>query len=110
MEAIDARDWRELAEELGDLLLQSVFFAQMASEAGHFKIEDSIDAINNKLIRRYPHIFGIRAHTAEDAKKRWDEIRMKEKKAKGESPKLLLDRDLRRTLPALVEAARHELA
>ena len=105
MEAIDARDWRELAEELGDLLLQSVFFAQMASEAGHFKIEDSLDAINNKLIRRHPHIFGdSEAHTAEDVKKRWDEIKDEEKKAKGESPKLLLE-SIPRTLPALVEAA-----
>ena len=75
MQAIDDRDWRELADELGDLLLQSVFFAQMASEEGHFRIEDSLDAINNKLIRRHPHIFGdSEAHTAEDVKKRWDEI------------------------------------
>lgn len=105
MEAIDARDWQELADELGDLLLQSVFFAQMASEAGHFKIEDSIDAINNKLIRRHPHIFGdSEARTAEDVKKRWDEIKAEEKKAKGELPKLLLE-SIPRSLPALVEAA-----
>jgi tetrapyrrole methylase family protein/MazG family protein len=105
MEAIDARDWRELAEELGDLMLQSVFFAQMASEAGYFSIEDSIDAINNKLIRRHPHIFGdSEAHTADDVKKRWDEIKAEEKKAKGESPKLLLE-SIPRSLPALVEAA-----
>ena len=58
MDAIDARDWPGLAEELGDLMLQSVFYAQMASEAGHFRIEDSLDAINEKLIRRHPHIFG----------------------------------------------------
>jgi nucleoside triphosphate diphosphatase len=105
MEAIDARDWRELADELGDLLLQSVFFAQMASEAGYFKIEDSIDAINNKLIRRHPHIFGdSEAGTADDVKKRWDEIKAEEKKAKGELPKLLLE-SIPRSLPALVEAA-----
>jgi nucleoside triphosphate diphosphatase len=105
MEAIDARDWRELADELGDLLLQSVFFAQMASEAGYFKIEDSIDAINNKLIRRHPHIFGdSEARTADDVKKRWDEIKAEEKKAKGELPKLLLE-SIPRSLPALVEAA-----
>lgn len=105
MDAIDARDWRELAEELGDLMLQSVFFAQMASEAGHFRIEDSLDAINNKLIRRHPHIFGdTEAHTAEDVKKRWDEIKAEEKKSKGESPKLLLE-SVPRSLPALVEAA-----
>jgi len=105
MEAIDARDWRELAEELGDLMLQSVFFAQMASEAGYFSIEDSIDAINNKLIRRHPHIFAdSEAHTAEDVKKRWDEIKAEEKKAKGEAPKLLLE-SIPRSTPALVEAA-----
>ena len=105
MEAIDARDWRELADELGDLMLQSVFFAQMASEAGYFRIEDSIDAINNKLIRRHPHIFGdSEAHTADDVKKRWDEIKNEEKKAKGESPKMLLE-SIPRSLPALVEAA-----
>jgi MazG family protein len=105
MEAIDARDWRELADELGDLMLQSVFFAQMASEAGYFRVEDSIDAINNKLIRRHPHIFGdSEAHTADDVKKRWDEIKAEEKKAKGEAPKLLLE-SIPRSLPALVEAA-----
>src|SRR5512147_1695690 len=72
LEAIDARDWPGLADELGDLMLQPVFYAQMASEAGHFDIEDSLDAINNKLIRRHPHIFGdSEAHTADDVKKRW---------------------------------------
>jgi MazG family protein len=105
MEAIDARNWGELADELGDLMLQSVFFAQMAAEEGHFRIEDSLDAINNKLIRRHPHIFGdSEANTAEDVKKRWDEIKAEEKKAKGESPKLLLE-SIPRSLPALVEAA-----
>ena len=105
LEAIDARDWPGLAEELGDLMLQPVFYAQMASEAGHFDIEDSLDAINNKLIRRHPHIFGdSEAHTADDVKKRWDEIKAEEKKAKGESPKLLLE-SIPRSLPALVEAS-----
>src|SRR5882757_849119 len=59
MDAIDARDWKGLADELGDLLLQSVFFAQMASEAGHFNIADSLDAINSKLVRRHPHVFAV---------------------------------------------------
>ena len=86
-------------------MLQPVFYAQMASEAGHFDIEDSLDAINNKLIRRHPHIFGdSEAHTADDVKKRWDEIKAEEKKAKGERPKLLLD-EHSRSLPALVEAS-----
>src|SRR5712672_4515480 len=57
MDAIDARDWDGLADELGDLLLQVVFFSQMAKEAGHFDVNDSIEAINSKLIRRHPHVF-----------------------------------------------------
>src|SRR5687768_9268825 len=105
MESIDARDWRGLADELGDLMLQCVFYAQMASEDGRFRIEDSLDAINNKLIRRHPHIFGdTEARTAEDVKKRWDEIKAEEKKDKGENPKLLLE-SIPRSLPALMEAA-----
>ena len=105
MDSIDARDWRGLAEELGDLLLQAVFFAQMASEEGRFRIEDSIDHINNKLIRRHPHVFGdASARTAEDVKKRWDEIKKEEKQERGlESGELLAG--VPRTLPALVEAA-----
>src|SRR5215472_13544013 len=71
MDAIDRRDWRELADELGDLLLQSVFFAQMASEEGRFRIEDSLDAINQKLIRRHPHVFADgSARTPDEVKQR----------------------------------------
>jgi tetrapyrrole methylase family protein/MazG family protein len=104
MEAIDARDWKELAEELGDLMLQSVFFAQMASEEGHFNISDSLDAINQKLIRRHPHVFAdSKADTADDVKKRWDEIKAEEKIEKKKAPKPLLE-SVPRALPALVEA------
>jgi tetrapyrrole methylase family protein/MazG family protein len=104
MEAIDKEDWEGLCDELGDLMLQSVFFAQMASEEGKFRIEDSLDAINAKLIRRHPHIFGdSQAADAEAVKKRWDEIKVEEKKAKGQAPQGLLD-SVPRALPALVEA------
>src|SRR3982750_4306121 len=66
LDAIDARDWSGLKEELGDFMLQAVFFAQMASETGLFSIEDSLDAINEKLVRRHPHIFSdANAETAE---------------------------------------------
>jgi MazG family protein len=105
LDAIDSRNWLELADELGDLMLQAVFFAQMASEAGHFRIENSLDAINDKLIRRHPHIFGdSEAQTADDVKKRWDEIKREEKAAKGAHPELLLD-SVSRSQPALVEAS-----
>ncbi len=101
MEAIDKRDWPELSEELGDLLLQPVFFAQMAAEAGHFDIADSLHAINSKLIRRHPHVFAEGdAKTADDVKKRWDEIKAEEKPR----PKGLLA-TIPKSLPALVEAS-----
>jgi MazG family protein len=100
MDAIDQRDWKGLTEELGDLLLQSVFFAQMASEEGHFDIADSLGAINSKLIRRHPHVFGDgSAKTPDDVKRTWDEI----KKTEKPRPQGLLA-GVPRTVPALVEA------
>jgi MazG family protein len=103
MDAIDDRDWAGLTEELGDLLLQPVFFAEMAREAGLFSISDSLDAINEKLIRRHPHVFADgSAKTAEDVKTRWDEIKKTEKPDR-EKPVPLLD-GVPRSLPALAEA------
>ena len=105
LDAIDARDWPELSEELGDLLLQPVFFAQLAAEAGHFRIEDCLTAINQKLIRRHPHIFGdVTARTAEDVKRNWDVIKAGEKSAKGQAKGALLD-GVSRAQPALAEAS-----
>lgn len=104
LDAIDARDWRGLSEELGDYLLQAVFYAQMASEQGHFSIADSLDAINEKLVRRHPHVFAdASAETPADVKKRWDEIKEEEKAGRGETPKGLLE-GIPRAMPALVEA------
>ena len=103
-EAIDQRDWPGLAEELGDLMLQAVFFAQMASEEGTFRIDDSLNAIAEKLIRRHPHVFGDgTANTSDDVKRRWDEIKADEKKARGKPQHGRLD-SVPRNLPALVEA------
>lgn len=102
MDAIDRRDWKELSSELGDLMLQAVFFSQMAAEEGHFTIEDTLRAINEKLIRRHPHVFGDEnANTAGEVLKRWDEIKAAEKK--DAKPQGLLDA-VPRALPALVEA------
>ncbi len=104
LDAIDARDWPELAEELGDLMLQPVFFAQMAAEAGHFRIEDCLKAINEKLIRRHPHIFGeVVADTAEEVLKNWNQIKAEEKSRKGHPLGALLD-GVSRAQPALAEA------
>ncbi len=104
LDSIDARDWPALADELGDLMLQAVFFAQMASEEGKFKIEDSLDAINQKLVRRHPHIFAEGdAKTPEEVKIRWDEIKDEEKRAAGKPKQGLLD-SISRSQPAAVEA------
>ena len=104
LDAIDRREWQELAEELGDFMLQAVFYAQMAAEQQLFRIEDSLDAINQKLIRRHPHVFADEsAETAGDVKRIWGEIKAAEKKDKGKADQTLLG-GVPRALPALVEA------
>ena len=104
MEAIDTKDFTQLAEELGDLMLQPVFLAQIAKEEGRFTINDSLNAINEKLIRRHPHIFsdGI-AKTADNVKQRWDEIKKQENVLKGKQSQGLLG-SIPRSMPALSEA------
>src|SRR5947207_8009674 len=83
LQAIDNRDWDELADELGDFLLQAVFYAQMAAEQNLFRIETALDAINEKLIRRHPHVFvGASAQSADDVKLIWGRVKEIEKKAK----------------------------
>jgi MazG family protein len=104
LDAIDQRDWPSLAEELGDFVLQAVFYAQMASEQSLFTIEDTLDAINEKLVRRHPHVFGDQsAATAGDVKKIWGEVKAAEQKDKGKQSDSLLA-GVPRSLPALVEA------
>ncbi|MFB3826266.1 MAG: nucleoside triphosphate pyrophosphohydrolase [Bryobacteraceae bacterium] len=104
MDAVDARDWEELKGELGDLLLQAVFFAQMAGEQGLFTIEDSIEAINQKLVRRHPHVFGEEtAETPGDVRRIWSEVKAGEKREKGIEERDLLG-GVPRSTPALVEA------
>jgi MazG family protein len=104
LDAIDRRDWQDLAEELGDFLLQAVFYAQMAGERELFSIGDALDAINAKLIRRHPHVFGERsADSAGDVLRIWGEAKAAEKAEKGSAAAGLLA-SVPRALPALVEA------
>src|ERR1700749_3143609 len=63
-DAIERRDFAHLSEELGDLLLQVLFYAEMAANEGHFSITDVLDHLNNKLVRRHPHVFGEEASRA----------------------------------------------
>lgn len=79
-DAIDRGDMNDLREELGDLLLQPVYHAQMAAEAGHFTITDVLNDITEKMISRHPHVFENRtANTASDVNKIWDEKKALEK-------------------------------
>jgi MazG family protein len=81
LEAIDNRDWPELTNELGDLLLQVLFYAEMGKEDGRFSIEDVLDALSNKLIHRHPHVFGdVKAANADQALKNWEALKAEEKK------------------------------
>jgi len=83
LEAIDNRDWDELTGELGDLLLQVLFYAEMAKEEDRFAIDDVLDRLSNKLINRHPHVFGdVEARTSADVLRNWEAIKAEEKKRK----------------------------
>ncbi len=86
LEAIDARDWEELGGELGDLLLQVLFYAQMASEEGHFTIDDVVERLSNKLVGRHPHVFGdVDARTSAEVLRNWEALKAEEKRKRIEA-------------------------
>jgi nucleoside triphosphate diphosphatase len=93
LEAIDNRDWPELTGELGDLLLQVLFYSQMASEEGHFSVDDVLDRLSNKLVDRHPHVFGdVKADTPAEVLRNWEALKAEEKKKRlaaggGKNPK-----------------------
>ena len=79
VEAIDNKDFSELKKELGDLLLHVVFHTQIAEEDNYFNIDDVIDSIQEKLIRRHPHVFGeVKVADSNEVKKNWEEIKLTE--------------------------------
>ncbi|MGB7331769.1 MAG: nucleoside triphosphate pyrophosphohydrolase [Terriglobales bacterium] len=91
LEAIDNRDWPELTGELGDLLLQVLFYSQIASEEGHFSVDDVLDRLSNKLVDRHPHVFGdVKADTPAEVLRNWEALKAQEKEkrlaANGEKP------------------------
>jgi MazG family protein len=128
-DAIERRDFPHLAEELGDQLLQVLFYAEMAANEGHFTIAEVLDHLNRKLVRRHPHVFGEEASRAAgnqadvDAAvegsaaavlRNWEEIKLAEKRATGAKaegtgeaklPPSRLD-GVQRAMPALAEAAK----
>lgn len=84
LEAIDERDWDELPGELGDLLLQVLFYAQMASEEKHFAIDDVLERLANKLVGRHPHVFGdVKADTSSEVLRNWEALKTEEKKTRA---------------------------
>ena len=82
-EAVDNKDMENLCEELGDVLLQVVLYSQIAKEVGAFTIDDVIDGISEKMVRRHPHVFGdIEVNSPEEALALWKEIKLQEKAKK----------------------------
>ena len=114
LEALEGGEDQKLAGELGDLLLQIVFHAQLAAEAGRFDVRDIIERIHTKMVRRHPHVFGpVRAKTSAQVLKNWEQLKADERREQGEaaaankdSEASLLD-GVPGTLPALLEA--HQL-
>lgn len=100
VEAIDNKDYNELKIELGDLLLHVVFHTVIAEEQNHFKIDDVIESIKTKLIRRHPHVFGnVKVANSDEVKKNWEEIKL------GEGRESVLE-GVPNNLPALQRAHR----
>jgi len=119
LEAIDNRDWEELPAELGDLLLQVLFYAQMAKDEGRFSIDQVLDRLSAKLVDRHPHVFGdVKAETSAEVLRNWQALKAEEKKKRreahgtesppGEVPPESILTGVSRALPALLEA--HKLA
>jgi MazG family protein len=84
LEAIDNRDWDELTGELGDLLLQVLFYAQMAKEQSTFSIDEVLDRLSSKLVDRHPHVFGdVKAETSSEVLRNWAALKAEEKKKRA---------------------------
>lgn len=99
-DAITDGDWKGIKEELGDLMLHLIFYARIGKEQGQFTLQEVIEGISEKLIRRHPHIYGnVKVNNDEDVKKNWEQIKMQEgkKSVLGGVPK---------SLPAMVKAIR----
>ncbi|HEX9995659.1 MAG TPA: nucleoside triphosphate pyrophosphohydrolase [Abditibacterium sp.] len=104
LQAIEKRDSANLCEELGDLLLQSVFHAQIAQDAGDFTLDDVLNGISDKLVRRHPHVFGdVKAEDAAQVVTNWEAIKKAEKAERGEKTDSVLG-EIPAELPALSQA------
>jgi tetrapyrrole methylase family protein/MazG family protein len=103
IDAIDNKGDSDIAEELGDVLLQVVFHAQIATEENRFTIEDVAQAISDKLVRRHPHVFGdVKVETSDQVVQNWERIKLQEKEHPKEEESVLSG--VPRHLPALLRA------
>lgn len=104
LDALTQGDMHKTCEELGDLLLQIVFHAQIASESGHFDMNDVVAGIVEKMVRRHPHVFGsVKVNSSSEVMLNWEKIKAKERE--GNTPRSLLS-GVSRSLPALVRAVK----
>lgn len=111
LEAIDNRDWPELAGELGDLLLQVLFYAEMAKEQRSFSIDDVLDRLSSKLVHRHPHVFGdVKAETSAEVKRNWEALKVEERKAREpageENERRSILAGVSTAIPALLEGSK----
>ena len=105
VDAIERKDFSDLKEELGDLLFQVVFYAQLAEEDGYFDLADVVDAISQKLTNRHPHVFADQTHLSEQQiHKAWEDQKHQERKNKDVSGKASLLDDIPKVLPELKRA------
>lgn len=108
-EAIENRDWSELPGELGDLLLQVLFYSEMGREAGYFSIDDVLDRLSRKLVDRHPHVFGdVKADTAGEVVRNWEALKKAEtaQKKSNEHMEGSILSSVSRAMPALLEATK----
>ena len=104
IETIDQLDMPHMREELGDVLIQVLFHAQLAEEAGHFDLDDVAREVNEKLVRRHPHVFGDSSlENSDQVLKQWDEIKAEEKQRAGKTESTLF-KSMPPRLPALMFA------
>ncbi|MBL8152233.1 MAG: nucleoside triphosphate pyrophosphohydrolase [Blastocatellia bacterium] len=105
IEAIDEGDDQELIGELGDLLIQVIFHSEIASETGRFSIEDVIDRVHKKMVRRHPHVFGDeKAEDSAEVLKNWEAIKAAEKRAAGVEKRSSMLDSVSKAMPSLMEA------
>ncbi len=108
VEAIEKRDWDELEGELGDLIFQALFYANMAKQENRFTIDDVLRRVREKMVHRHPHVFGsVTAETSAEVLRNWEEIKSEEKSKAAGGERVSILEGVSTKIPALIEA--HQL-